>query len=104
MVGDDLVRQLVESIGSVLAPGGIAQFLGNWEGRKGEGWTDRISSWLDASGLDGWVVQREWQDPAEYAEIWIRDSGQHLGKDADDLYAAWLADFASRGVEAWDSG
>ncbi len=99
MVGDDLVRQLVESIGSVLAPGGIAQFLGNWEGRKGEGWTDRISSWLDASGLDGWVVQREWQDPAEYAEIWIRDSGQHLGKDADDLYAAWLADFASRGVE-----
>lgn len=99
MVGDDLVRHLVESIGSVLAPGGIAQFLGNWEGREGEGWTDRISSWLDASGLDGWVVQREWQDPAEYAEIWIRDSGQHLGKDADDLYAAWLADFASRGVE-----
>lgn len=99
MVGDDLVRQLVETIGSVLAPGGIAQFLGNWEGRRGEGWTDRVSSWLDASGLDGWVVQREWQDPAEYAETWIRDSGQHLGKDADDLYAAWLADFASRGVD-----
>ncbi|GLY14178.1 methyltransferase [Kineosporia sp. NBRC 101677] len=99
MVGDDLVRHLVESVGSVLAPGGIAQFLGNWEGRADEGWTDRVSSWLTASGLDGWVVQREWQDPAEYAETWIRDSGQHLGKDADDLYAAWLADFASRGVE-----
>ena len=99
LVGDDLVRQLVETIGSVLAPGGIAQFLGNWEGRRGEGWTDRVSSWLEASGLDGWVVQREWQDPAEYAETWIRDSGQHLGKDADELYAAWLADFASRGVE-----
>jgi SAM-dependent methyltransferase len=99
MIGDDLVRHLVESIGSVLAPGGIAQFLGNWEGRRGEGWSDRVSSWLEASGLDGWVVQREWQDPAEYAEIWIRDSGQHLGKDADDLYTAWLTDFASRGVE-----
>ncbi|MBT0767357.1 methyltransferase [Kineosporia sp. J2-2] len=99
MIGDDLVRQLVESVGSVLAPGGIAQFLGNWEGRRNEGWTDRVTSWLEASGLDGWVVQREWQDPAEYAETWIRDSGQHLGKDADDLYAAWLADFASRGVD-----
>lgn len=99
MVGDDLVRHLIESVGSVLAPGGIAQFLGNWEGRIGEGWSDRVSSWLTASGLDGWVVQREWQDPAEYAETWIRDSGQHLGKDADDLYAAWLADFAGRGVE-----
>ncbi|GLY31076.1 methyltransferase [Kineosporia sp. NBRC 101731] len=99
MVGDDLVRHLIESVGTVLAPGGVAQFLGNWEGRRDEGWTDRVSSWLEASGLDGWVVQREWQDPAEYAETWIRDSGQHLGKDADDLYAAWLSDFASRGVD-----
>jgi methylase of polypeptide subunit release factors len=99
MVGDDLVRNLIVSIGPVLRPGGIAQLLGNWEHRRDEGWTERVSSWLEESGLDGWVVQRELQDPAEYAETWIRDAGQHLSKDADELYAAWLADFASRGVD-----
>jgi methylase of polypeptide subunit release factors len=99
MVGDELVRRLVTSVGSVLRPGGVAQLLGNWEQRRGESWTERVSGWLAESGLDGWVVQREMQDPAEYAETWIRDAGQHLSKDADELYAAWLADFSSRQVE-----
>ena len=30
-VGDDLVRQVVTGVADVLADGGIAQFLGNWE-------------------------------------------------------------------------
>ncbi len=110
MVGDELVHRLVSSLGSVLAPGGVAQLLGNWEHRDGVPWTERLGAWLDEAdatsrrdggpGLDAWVVQREVQDPAEYAETWIRDAGQHLGKDADELYAAWLADFRSRNVEA----
>jgi methylase of polypeptide subunit release factors len=100
LVGDELVRRLITQLGGVLRPGGIAQLLGNWEQRRDETWIERVSGWLEESGLDGWVVQRELQDPAEYAETWIRDAGQHLSKDADDLYAAWLADFASRGVEA----
>lgn len=98
LVGDELVRRLVTTVGRVLAPGGVAQLLGNWEDRDGEGWRDRVGSWLDDSGLDGWVVQREMQDPAEYAETWIRDAGQHRGSGADALYEAWLADFAGRGV------
>lgn len=98
LVGDELVQRLVTSVGSVLRPGGVAQLLGNWEDRDGEGWIDRVTGWLDDSGLDGWIVQRELQDPAEYAETWIRDAGQHLAKDADELYAAWLTDFATRGV------
>jgi len=98
LVGDELVRRLITGVGEVLRPGGIAQLLGNWEDRKDEGWIDRVSGWLDESGLDGWIVQRELQDPAEYAETWIRDAGQHLSKDADELYAAWLSDFAARGV------
>jgi len=98
LVGDELVRRLITSVGQVLRPGGVAQLLGNWEDREGEDWIDRVTDWLTDSGLDGWIVQRELQDPAEYAETWIRDAGQHLGKTADELYAAWLADFANRGV------
>ncbi len=100
LVGDELVRQLVTTVGSVLRPGGVAQMLGNWEQRRGEVWSERVADWLAASGLEGWVVQRELQDPAEYAETWIRDAGQHLSKNSDELYASWLADFASRDVEA----
>jgi methylase of polypeptide subunit release factors len=100
LVGDELVRRLVTSVGDVLRPGGVAQFLGNWEDRDGEPWADRVREWLAGSGLDGWVVQRELQDPAEYAETWIRDAGQHRGKGAEELYEAWLDDFAARQVRA----
>lgn len=101
--GDDLVRDLVTGVGDVLAPGGVAQLLGNWEVRAGEDWDERVGSWLDTSGLDGWVVQRELQDPAQYAETWIRDGGTTPDRDRDTWarrYAAWLDDFASRDVEA----
>ncbi len=101
--GDDVVRDLVTGVGAVLAPGGVAQLLGNWEHRVGEGWRERVESWLAASGLDGWVIQREVSDPAEYAETWLRDGG--LTPDRDPAawragYEAWLADFEARGVEA----
>ena len=101
--GDDLVRDLVTGVGAVLAPGGVAQLLGNWEHRRGERWTERVGAWLDAAGLDGWVIQREVLDPAEYAETWIRDGGTTPDREPGPwaaAYGAWLDDFAARGVEA----
>ena len=101
--GDDLVRDLVVGVGSVLRPGGVAQLLGNWEVRRGEEWHERVGAWLDASELDGWVVQRELLDPAQYAETWIRDGGTTADRDPDgwaERYGAWLDDFASRDVVA----
>jgi SAM-dependent methyltransferase len=101
--GDDVVRHLVTRVGEILAPGGVAQILGNWEHRRGEGWRERVAAWLAASGLDGWAVQRDVADPAEYAETWLRDGG--LTPDRDPArwrsqYEAWLTDFEARGVEA----
>lgn len=104
LAGDALVQQLVEGVGSMLAPGGTAQMLGNWEHRRGEPWADRVGSWLDAAGLDGWVVQREVLDPAQYAETWIRDGGLREGPEFDALYGAWLDDLASRDVDAVGMG
>ncbi len=101
--GDDLVRDLVTNLGSVLAPGGTAQLLGNWEHRRGQPWAERVGEWLDASGLDGWVIQREVLDPAEYAETWIRDGGTTPDRDPAGwaaAYGAWLDDFAARDVAA----
>ncbi len=99
--GDAVVRDLVRAVGDHLEPGGIAQFLGNWEVPRGTTWTERVGSWLEGTGLDAWVVQREVQDPAQYAETWARDGGHHPGTaDFNAMYAAWLDDFEARDVEA----
>jgi methylase of polypeptide subunit release factors len=103
LVGDALIASLIADVGEHLQPGGIAQLLGNWEHRYGEGWRARVEGWLDASGTTGWVIQREVLDPAEYAQIWIRDGG--ISPDAQPerfaaALGAWLDDFEARSVEA----
>ena len=99
--GDAIVEGLVRSIGNHLEPAGIAQFLANWEIPAGVDWRERVGGWLSGTGLDAWVIQRDVQDPAQYAETWARDGGHHCGTTQfERMYAAWLADFASRGVES----
>lgn len=97
--GDHVVAALTQGIGAHLAPGGVAQLLGNWETVAGQDWRERVGAWVEASGLDAWVVQRDVQDPAEYAELWTRDGGHLPGtSEHDALVGAWLDDFASRDV------
>jgi methylase of polypeptide subunit release factors len=97
--GDEVVAGLVRTIGEHLEPGGIAQFLGNWEIVGDADWRERVRGWVGGTGLDAWVVQRELQDPAQYAETWARDGGHHSATtEFAAMYAAWLDDFASRGV------
>ena len=104
LVGDAIVEAVVAGAREHLVPGGIAQLLGNWEERPGvsgrlSGGLARATRWADDAGLESWLVERETQDPARYAETWIRDGGT---RDADPAYeelvAAWLDDFAGRGV------
>ena len=99
--GDAVVEHLVTTLGEHLEPGGIAQLLGNWEIAAGADWRDRVGAWARAAGVDVWVVQREVQDPAQYAETWARDGGHRSGTaEFAQMYAAWLADFAARDVAA----
>ncbi|WP_228375165.1 DUF7059 domain-containing protein [Demequina iriomotensis] len=105
--GDGIVSSLVSSVGSVLAPGGVAQMLGNWE-IHGDSWSEGLEAWLEASAsagrpLDAWVIERDELDAAEYAETWLRDAGvtPERGRAAfERAYAAYLADFDARGVRA----
>lgn len=100
--GDALLEELLQSLPGHLAPGGIAVMLGNWEIRDGEDWDTHPRRWLQgasADGVDAWVLQREREDPAQYAETWIRDGGI-TSRDPrwPALMSAWLDDFAGRGV------
>ena len=99
-VGDAIVAEVIAGAAVHLRAGGAAQLLGNWEYRTGEDGLDRIGGWIDAAGLDGWVIEREVQDPALYAQTWIRDGGTRAGEESDRLEGAWLDDFEARGVTA----
>ena len=67
---------------------------------KAQSGLDRIGEWIDAAALDGWVIEREQQDSALYAQTWIRDGGTRAGEQQERLEAAWLDDFEERGVTA----
>lgn len=99
--GDALVASVVSGSAQHLLPGGTAQLLGNWEYREGADGLERAADWAREAGLDAWVIEREQQDPARYAETWIRDGGTRPGTaEFELLCAAWLDDFARRGVSA----
>jgi methylase of polypeptide subunit release factors len=99
-VGDAIVAEVIAGAAKHLRPGGIAQLLGNWEYRETEDGLERIGGLLDDAGLDGWVIEREVQDAALYAQTWIRDGGTRAGAESDRLEAAWLDDFEARQVTA----
>lgn len=123
--GDSLLAELVGELGGVLAPGGRAWMLGNWEIKASDAAPDRSlgsasdllsdaapdrpfdavpdwargpAAWIP-DGLDAWVIQREVLAPPDYAEMWLRDGGQTpRDRGYEKAYAAWLDDFARRGV------
>lgn len=101
MAGDGLCRSLVRNAAAHLEPGGYCHLLANWQHVKGEDWQDRLAGWVAGTGLDAWVVQRQVQDVAEYAELWLRDGGDHRGPGADyqARYAEWLDAFEAADVE-----
>jgi hypothetical protein len=97
--GDEMVRRVVTEAPRHLAQGGRAQVLANWVHGAGEPWQDRVAGWLDGSGCDAWVVQREVADPAEYVELWLKDAGLHGTPDYARRYDTWLSWFEEQRIE-----
>lgn len=101
MAGDALCRELVAGLPDHLAPGGTAQLLANWLIRGNGDWRLSVGDWVAATGLDGWVVQREVAHPAEYVSLWLQDTGEALGADSaptEQIAGEWLDYFAAEGV------
>ena len=98
--GGPVLPRLVAGLGEHLEPGASAVMLGNWEHRGAGSWRDAVAAWLP-EGLDAWVVEREVQDPVEYAAMWLRDGGLTPDRDAEAFDAAleaWIDDFEARDV------
>lgn len=99
--GRPVLPGLVAGLGEHLGAGAAAVVLGNWEHRRGRDWRRDVAAWVP-DDLDAWVVEREAQDPVEYAALWLRDGGLAPERDLPRFEAAleaWIADFEARGVE-----
>ena len=105
MEADDLCRVIVEQASGHLADGGTCQLLANWLHVRGQDWRERVAGWLQLTGCDALVLQREVLDPMQYVETWLRDGGDEPGTPPyARAYDAWLDWFEGRGVEAVGMG
>ena len=98
--GGPILPGLVAGLGEHLEPGATAVMLGNWEHRGTGSWREAVAAWLP-EGLDAWVLERELQDPVEYATMWLRDGGLTPERDPqafDAALEAWIDDFEARDV------
>ena len=98
--GGPILPGLVAGLGEHLEPGASAVMLGNWEHRGAGSWRDAVAAWLP-EGLDAWILERELQDPVEYATMWLRDGGLTPERDPEAFDAAleaWIDDFEVRDV------
>ena len=98
--GGPILPGLVAGLGEHLEPGATAVMLGNWEHRGAGSWREAVAAWLP-EGLDAWILERELQDPVEYATMWLRDGGLTPERDPEAFDAAleaWIDDFEARDV------
>ena len=93
-----MVEHIVRTAPDHLTEGGVCQVLANWVIARDVPWDERLGGWLGA-GCDALVVQREVVDPAEYVELWLKDSGHHGAGDYATRYDTWLSWLEDQGVE-----
>lgn len=104
--GGPILPALVRGLEDHLNPDGVAVMLGNWEHREGTSWRTSVNQWIGKS-LDAWIIQREVQDPVEYAAMWLRNGGLTPERSAvafENALAAWQEDFDSRQVSGVGMG
>ncbi|MVA76946.1 methyltransferase [Auraticoccus sp. F435] len=102
--GDELVRRVVTEGAALLADGGTCQVLANWAHVAGEPWQERLAGWVEGTGCDLLVLQREVLDPAEYVELWLADAGLTRDPAYRDRCDQWLDYFEALGIEAVGMG
>lgn len=95
---DGLMHAVVTGAPARLNPGGALQVLGNWAITADQPWQDRLAGWIEPTGCDALVLQRERLDPYEYIELWLADAGLVGTPDYARRYAEWAGYFDAIGI------
>jgi methylase of polypeptide subunit release factors len=99
LAADDVGRLLVRDLPSHLHDGGTAVLLANWLHVRGQDWQDRVGSWAAGTGYQAWIVQRDFQDCAQYVGSWMRDATSSTSAMDERVANAWLD-----GLESLNAG
>ncbi len=98
LVADGLVEAIVVQAPQYLRDGGSLQLLTNWAIIDGVDWQDRLQTWVDGTGLDCWVIERERLDKYSYIEMWLTDAGLAGSSEWEPAYRRWLDYFTGLGI------
>ncbi|MEI2821244.1 MAG: methyltransferase [Marmoricola sp.] len=94
--GDQVVEHVVRRAPQHLTSGGLCQILANWAHVEGREWGERLGEWV--TDCEAFIVEREVLDPAEYVELWLRDSGHQGAPDYTRRYDTWLSWFEEQQI------
>ena len=98
LVADGLVETIVRQAPEHLRDGGSLQLLTNWAIFDGIDWQDRLLGWVEGTGLDCWVIERERLDAYSYIEMWLTDAGLAGSPEWEPAYRRWLEYFQGLGI------
>ena len=96
---DGLTEAIAREAPAYLNPGGSLQLLTNWAIVEDQPWEDRLRSWVQDSGCDLWVIERERLDRFAYIEMWLTDAGLAGTDRWEPAYREWLAYFETLGIQ-----
>lgn len=78
---------------------GTAHLLAAWVHTHEQSWQQRVASWLPDTGVDAWIIERDFADPALYVGTWLRDESiDPRSPESSERTAAWLDHFEAHGV------
>lgn len=100
---DELVRRVVVGAPTMLKPGGTMQVLANWA-IADEPWQERLAGWIEPTGCDALVLERERLDVYSYIEMWLADAGLSASPEYLGRYQEWLDYFDHLGIRGVGMG
>lgn len=98
---DSSTQLLVSSLADHLADGGVATIMGAWLHPTDTPWQQRVASWLPATGVRAWVLQRDAVDPYTYVGTWLRDENiDPRSQEGHSRSQEWIECLTQAGAEA----
>jgi hypothetical protein len=102
---DEMCRQIVRQAPSHLVEGGYCQLLTNWAHVAGEDDTERIREWFAGTGCDAWIIRKETQESAVYAQAWLGHTEGHSSPERRaELFEQWMRYYDEMRIEAVSAG
>ena len=100
---DEFCRRIAQSAPEHLADGGCLQLLCESVEIEGQDWQERIRSWADGTGCDGWLLHSVPITPADYV---ARRSRDIVGTEAApaETYEKWVSYLREHDVVAVHPG